>query len=185
MAGGQVTSRSSSGTTARPRCADGARRAGRAGFDQGAGLTSPENHGFALGNNLGIAECAGDVVVFLNNDTTVRRAGWPRARGPRGPRRARRPAAPALPERHDPVGGRGLPARPGDCPTTSSPGSPPRTRPASSGLRFHALTGAALALRRAGRGGPAWLRPGLHQRHGGRRPVPTAPAALRPATSGS
>ena len=36
---------------------------------------SEENHGFALGNNLGLAHATGDVVVFLNNDTTVG-PGW-------------------------------------------------------------------------------------------------------------
>lgn len=38
-------------------------------------LHSPVNHGFALGNNLALAHATGEVVVFLNNDTTVP-AGW-------------------------------------------------------------------------------------------------------------
>lgn len=35
----------------------------------------PENLGFALGNNMAFFSCVGDVVVFLNNDTTVP-PGW-------------------------------------------------------------------------------------------------------------
>ena len=33
------------------------------------------NHGFALGNNLGLVHAHGATVVFLNNDTEVE-AGW-------------------------------------------------------------------------------------------------------------
>jgi len=34
-------------------------------------VRSETNHGFALGNDYALRECHGDVVVFLNNDTTV------------------------------------------------------------------------------------------------------------------
>ena len=38
-------------------------------------VRSPVNHGFALGNNLGLAHVTGETVVFLNNDTEVG-PGW-------------------------------------------------------------------------------------------------------------
>ena len=84
----------------------------------------------------------------------------------------------------DPVGGHRVPDHPAGCRTRSSRGSRSRTPHGVDGLRFRALTGAALALRSRGRGGAARLRPGLHQRHGGRRPLPPAGRAPRRSLPG-
>ena len=44
-------------------------------FPQVRILHSPVNHGFALGNNLALAQASGSIVVFLDNDAEVR-LGW-------------------------------------------------------------------------------------------------------------
>jgi GT2 family glycosyltransferase len=110
-------------------------------------LHAEENHGFALGNNLALARARGDVVVFLNNDTEVVR-GW------LGPLRE------AL-ERPDVLGAQPLLLYPtgaiqsagiafptcGGLPHAFLQGFPAEDAYGVEGLRFHALTGAALALR--------------------------------------
>ena len=170
-----MTSRSSSGTTApRPRSPRPSTGwpATRVQVHR-----SPENHGFALGNNLALAHATGDVVVFLNNDTTVP-PGWlaplrealadddvlgaqPLLLYPTGSiqsRRHRLPhlrrAAARLPQR--------LPRR-----------GRLRRRGAAVPRAHRGRTRAAPRRR----GGAARLRPGLHQRPGGRRPVPPPGAA--------
>ena len=109
----------------------------------------------------------------------------PAARRPRGRRGAGRPAAAALPERRrsSPRASRSPPAA--GCRTRSCEGFPAEDAYGVEGLRFHALTGAALALRFADVVRAARVRPGLQQRHGGRRPLPPAGAGRAPATSGS
>ena len=106
-----------------------------------------ENHGFALGNNLALAHATGDVVVFLNNDTTVP-PGW---------------LAPLREALDDPdvLGAQPLLLYPsgtiqsagiafptcGGLPHAFLQGFPAEDAYGVEGLRFHALTGAALALR--------------------------------------
>ena len=108
---------------------------------------SPENHGFALGNNLALAHATGDVVVFLNNDTTVP-PGW------------LAPLRDALSD-DDVLGAQPLLLYPtgsiqsagvafptcGGLPHAFLNGFPAEDAYGIEGLRFHALTGAALALR--------------------------------------
>jgi GT2 family glycosyltransferase len=110
---------------------------------------SPENHGFALGNNLALAHATGDVVVFLNNDTTVQQ-GW------------LAPLREALTDA-DVLGAQPLLLYPtgtiqsagvafptcGGLPHAFLQGFPVEDAYAVAGLRLHALTGAALALRHA------------------------------------
>ena len=108
---------------------------------------SPENHGFALGNNLALAQATGDVVVFLNNDTTVP-PGW------------LAPLREALTD-DDVLGAQPLLLYPtgsiqsagvafptcGGLPHAFLRGFPAEDAYGVEGLRFQALTGAALALR--------------------------------------
>jgi GT2 family glycosyltransferase len=110
---------------------------------------SPENHGFALGNNLALAHATGDVVVFLNNDTTVR-PGW------------LAPLRQALEDEHV-LGAQPLLLYPsgsiqsagtafptcGGLPHAFLQGFPAEDADGVEGLRFQAVTAAALALRRA------------------------------------
>ncbi len=112
-------------------------------------LHSEENHGFALGNNLALAHATGDVVVFLNNDTTVQ-PGW------------LTPLRDAL-EDDDVLGAQPLLLYPsgsiqsagiafptcGGLPHAFLNGFPVEDAYGVEGLRFHAVTGAALALRYA------------------------------------
>ena len=106
-----------------------------------------ENHGFALGNNLALAHASGDVVVFLNNDTTVR-PGW------------LAPLRDALTD-DDVLGAQPLLLYPsgaiqsagvafptcGGLPYAFLNGFPAEDAYGVEGLRFRALTGAALAVR--------------------------------------
>jgi GT2 family glycosyltransferase len=106
-----------------------------------------ENHGFALGNNLALAQAQGDVVVFLNNDTQVAN-GWltplrdalsdPDVLG----------AQPLLLYPSGTVQSAGI-AFPtcGGLPHAFLQGFPAEDSYGVEGLRFHAVTGAALALR--------------------------------------
>ena len=100
-------------------------------------LHVPSNHGFALGNNLALPHAAGDVVVFLNNDTKVA-PGWLRpARAPSWPTTTCSARSPLLlyPTGTDPVR-RESPSRPAaGCRTRSSTASRPRTPTASRGCR--------------------------------------------------
>ena len=129
-AGHGRASRSSSGTTARRR---GGRRPRPAGRRPGAGPHAPENHGFALGNNLALAHATGDVVVFLNNDTQVP-PGW--LAPLREALTTTTCSAPSRccstrPARSSPPASRSPPAA--GCRTRSSRASRPRTRTASRG----------------------------------------------------
>ena len=110
---------------------------------------SGENHGFALGNNLALAQATGDVVVFLDNDTAVP-PGW---------------LAPLRGALADPdvLGAQPLLLYPsgaiqsagvafptcGGLPHAFLRGFPAEDAYGVEGLRFHAVTGAALALRYA------------------------------------
>ncbi len=108
-----------------------------------------ENHGFALGNNLALAHATGDVVVFLNNDTTVP-PGWTA------------PLREALAD-DDVLGAQPLLLYPsgsiqsagvafptcGGLPHAFLNGFPVEDAYGVEGLRLHAVTGAALALRYA------------------------------------
>ena len=126
-----------------------ARLAGQGGDQRVRVHRSPENHGFALGNNLALAHATGDVVVFLNNDTTVP-PGW------------LAPLREALAD-DDVLGAQPLLLYPsgtiqsagvafptcGGLPHAFLHGFPAEDAYGVEGLRFHALTGAALALRYA------------------------------------
>jgi len=110
-------------------------------------VRSEVNHGFALGNNLALLEAHGDVVVFLNNDTTVP-PGW------------LAPLREALTD-GDVLGAQPLLLYPtgsvqsagvafptcGGLPHAFLSGFPAEDADGVDGLRFHAVTGAALALR--------------------------------------
>jgi GT2 family glycosyltransferase len=106
-----------------------------------------ENVGFALGNNLGFRECVGETVVFLNNDTTVA-PGW------LAPLRSALMVPEVLgvqPLLLYPTGsiqsaGVAFPTT-GGLPHNFLAGFPAEDAAPVPGLRFHALTGAALALR--------------------------------------
>jgi O-antigen biosynthesis protein len=112
-------------------------------------LHCPENHGFALGNNLAFGHATGDVVVFLNNDTTVP-PGW------------LAPIRETLSD-DDVLGAQPLLLYPsgsiqsagvafptcGGLPHAFLQGFPAEDAHGVEGLRFQALTGAALALRYA------------------------------------
>ena len=108
-----------------------------------------ENHGFALGNNLALAHATGDVVVFLNNDTTVP----PRWLDPLRDALDDADVLGAQPLLRYPSGavqsaGVAFPAC-GGLPHAFLHGFPVEDADGIEGLRFHALTGAALALRYA------------------------------------
>ena len=108
---------------------------------------SPVNHGFALGNNLALAEASGATVVFLNNDTTVP-VDW------------LLPLLDALGDENV-LGVQPLLIYPGgsvQCAGIAFPSTgglphallqnfPVEDAQGVAALRFHALTGAALALR--------------------------------------
>ena len=108
-----------------------------------------ENHGFALGNNLALAHATGDVVVFLNNDTTVP-PGW---LGPLREALADNEVLGVQPLLRYPSGtvqsaGVAFPTC-GGLPHAFLNGFPVEDAKGIERLRFHALTGAALALRYA------------------------------------
>jgi GT2 family glycosyltransferase len=112
-------------------------------------LHGGENHGFALGNNLALAHATGDVVVFLNNDTTVP-TGW---LAPLREALADDDVLGAQPLLLYPTGtiqsaGVAFPTC-GGLPHAFLQGFPAEDAYGVEGLRLHALTGAALALRYA------------------------------------
>lgn len=108
---------------------------------------APENYGFALGNNLGFAECAGDVVVFLNNDTTVP-PGWipPLRAALEDPEVLGVQPLLLYPTGEIQSAGVAFPST-GGLPHMLLQGFPVEDAAGLDGQRFHALTGAALALR--------------------------------------
>jgi GT2 family glycosyltransferase len=107
----------------------------------------PENPGFALGNNLALAQATGDVVVFLDSDTTVP-AGW---LGPLREALADDDVLGAQPLLLHPTGsirsaGVAFPTC-GGLPHAFLNGFPAEDAYGVEGLQFQALSGAALALR--------------------------------------
>ena len=106
-----------------------------------------ENHGFALGNNLALAHAAGDVVVFLNNDTTVP-PGWlaPLREALRDDEVLGAQPLLVYPTGTIQSAGVAFPTT-GGLPHAFLQGFPAEDASGVEGLRFHALTGAALALR--------------------------------------
>jgi GT2 family glycosyltransferase len=105
------------------------------------------NHGFALGNNIGVGHARGDVIVFLNNDTEVR-PGWLE------PLRSGLASADILavqsllvfPDWTVQSAGIAFPET-GGVPHPLLQGHPQEDAQGIDGLDFHALTAAALAIR--------------------------------------
>ncbi|HET6940174.1 MAG TPA: glycosyltransferase [Nocardioides sp.] len=110
---------------------------------------SAENHGFALGNNLALAHATGDVVVFLNNDTTVP-PGWlaPLREALTDPDVLGTQPLLLYPSGTIQSAGVAFPTC-GGLPHAFLQGFPAEDARAIEALRFHALTGAALALKYA------------------------------------
>lgn len=110
-------------------------------------LRSEENHGFALGNNLALAHATGDVVVFLNNDTTVPPGWLPPLRDALSDD-AVLGVQPLLLYPSGSIQSAGI-AFPtcGGLPHAFLQGFPAEDAYGVEGLPFRALTGAALALR--------------------------------------
>ncbi len=118
-------------------------------FDRVRVIHNAVNHGFALGNNLALPHTRGEHVVFLNNDTTVDR-GW---------------LDPLVAQLDDPevLGAQSLLLYPtgviqsagiafpttGGVPHAFLQGFPIEDATGIEKLSFSALTGAALAMRRA------------------------------------
>jgi GT2 family glycosyltransferase len=112
-------------------------------------IVSPVNHGFALGNNIGVAVLRGDTIVFLNNDTEVE-PGW-------------LPPLLAELEKDDVLGVQSLLLYPdgsiqsagivfprgGGLPHVLLQGFTSEDAEGLESERLHALTGAALAMRRS------------------------------------
>jgi len=107
------------------------------------------NHGFALGNNLALAHATGDVVVFLNNDTTVP-AGWlaPLRRALADDRVLGVQPLLLYPSGSVQSAGIAFPTT-GGLPHAFLQGFPVEDAAGVDDLELRALTGAALALRRA------------------------------------
>jgi GT2 family glycosyltransferase len=119
----------------------------RLSSDQVRVVHAPENYGFALGNNLAFAECAGDVVVFLNNDTTVP-PGWipPLRSALADPEVLGAQPLLVYPTGEIQSAGVAFPST-GGLPHMLLQGFPIEDAVGLDDQRFHALTGAALALR--------------------------------------
>ena len=116
-------------------------------FDRVQVLRWSENQGFALGNNMGFSHCVGDVVVFLNNDTTVP-PGWlpPLRAALEDPDVLGVQPLLVYPTGEIQSAGVAFPAA-GGLPHAFLQGFPVTDADGIDELRFHALTGAALALR--------------------------------------
>ena len=117
------------------------------GLDGVTLVRSETNHGFALGNNLAVVHARGDVVVFLNNDTTVP-VGWltPLRDALEDPEVLGVQPLLLYPSGAIQSAGIAFPTC-GGLPHAFLNGFPPEDSYGVDGLRFHALTGAALALR--------------------------------------
>lgn len=110
-------------------------------------LHSPVNHGFALGNNLAVAHARGEVVVFLNNDTTVS-AGWlpPLIGALQDDETLGAQSLLLYPSGSVQSAGVAFPST-GGIPHAYLQGFPLEDAAGVGSLRFSALTGAAMALR--------------------------------------
>jgi GT2 family glycosyltransferase len=110
-------------------------------------LHSPVNHGFALGNNLAVPAARGDVVVFLNNDTTVH-DGWlaPLVASLDDPEVLAAQSLLLYPTGSIQSAGVAFPGH-GGIPYSLLAGFPEEDAAGISRLSFCALTGAAVALR--------------------------------------
>lgn len=108
---------------------------------------SEENHGFALGNNLALTHATGDLVVFLNNDTTVA-PGWlaPLRRALEDDRVLAAQPLLLYPTGAVQSAGIAFPST-GGLPHQLLQGFPVEDAAGVDALELHALTGAALALR--------------------------------------
>lgn len=108
---------------------------------------APENYGFALGNNLAFMESVGDVVVFLNNDTTVP-SGWlaPLRAALQDPEVLGVQPLLVYPSGEIQSAGIAFPST-GGLPHQLLQGFPLEDAAGLDDKPFHALTGAALALR--------------------------------------
>ncbi|WP_110181734.1 glycosyltransferase [Nocardioides solisilvae] len=105
------------------------------------------NHGFALGNNLAVPHVRGGTVVFLNNDTTVAE-GWlePLVRALSDPDVLGAQSLLLYPSGVVQSAGVAFPVT-GGLPHAFLQGFPVEDAAGVEELAFHALTGAALALR--------------------------------------
>jgi GT2 family glycosyltransferase len=107
----------------------------------------PHNLNFAIGCNVGFAETTGSTVVFLNNDTVVRR-GWLEAMLPHLEDPAVRGVQPLLLFPDDTVQSAGTVfCDPGFLPVHLLAGHPPEDAQRLSQRPFAAVTAAAMAVR--------------------------------------
>ncbi len=118
-------------------------------FDRVRVIHNAVNHGFALGNNLALPHARGEHVVFLNNDTTVDR-GWlePLAAGLADPEVLGAQSLLLYPTGVIQSAGIAFPTT-GGVPHAFLQGFPIEDATGIEELSFSALTGAALAMRRA------------------------------------
>ncbi|WP_185994982.1 glycosyltransferase [Nocardioides campestrisoli] len=116
-------------------------------FEQVRVLHLPTNHGFALGNNLALPHVQGSTVVFLNNDTTVY-AEWlePLVAALEDPEVLGAQSLLLYPTGVIQSAGVAFPVT-GGLPHAFLQGFPVEDADGVEELAFHALTGAALALR--------------------------------------
>jgi GT2 family glycosyltransferase len=105
------------------------------------------NHGFALGNNIGVGHTRGDVIVFLNNDTEVRR-GWlgPLRSAIASPDTLAAQALLVFPDWTIQSAGIAFPET-GGVPHPLLQGHPQEDAEGIEHLDFHALTAAAVVVR--------------------------------------
>ncbi len=117
-------------------------------FDRVRVIHNVVNHGFALGNNLALPHARGELVVFLNNDTTVDR-GWlePLVGALTDPEVLGAQSLLLYPTGVIQSAGVAFPTT-GGVPHAFLQGFPIEDSAGIEELSFSALTGAALALRR-------------------------------------